>query len=101
MANGSELSVRLNKQEPFTVLLNNPGGARYFQNGKFFGVGGRPIKASVEEDSLPAPVRSAMSRKPEVENKTEEKGVLYECTKCGKTYRDKNWYDRHMATHEA
>ena len=33
----------LNKQQPFHVLTDNPNGARYFQDGEFYGCGGQII----------------------------------------------------------
>lgn len=127
-------TIRVNKQEEFDILYQNPGGARYHQDGKFYGVGGCYLKdqTSVSMGQLPLHVQEKILKngglKPYGPQKIKEKELFqeflesrdtkeekivvgkveetekeknpYQCPHCDKSYKDKQWYDRHLATHE-
>lgn len=58
-------TLRLDRLKSFDVLLKNPGGARYFQEGRFYGVGGVYIEdqSRVPIGKLPLIVQEKIMKK--------------------------------------
>lgn len=100
-------TIRLKKTENFSVLYGNPGGARYYQNGRFFTCGGKYLPIKLGGNQLPPAVRLQIDKdgglKPieEVqEEKVQVEDAKFACPHCDKTYKDEDWYKKHLATHE-